>query len=138
MGAATQEVFELVLAREVAHAGGACGALVHLAWRSGQQADRLVQVYVDGELYDVTSDPAQRQMWLILDRSREHRIELLAVEEEVWAARPELLGSWRPAVRDAVEVAVLRDESLLVGTRVSVRLDGVEVDEGPMWPADEH
>lgn len=138
MLAATQDGFEVTLARPAVHGAGEEAALVHLWWRRSNDG-QLVQVYVDDELADVTVEPGQREMWLLLDRSRAHRIELLAVHpEEVWVARPELLRQWSPRVRDVAKVAVLRDEALAVDARVRVAVDGQVVDEAPMWPSDVH
>jgi len=139
---ATQGVFELVLTRPVVTAAGEHPRLVHLWWRAPLQDDRLVQVYVQGELYDVTLDPAVRGMSLVLDRTRPNRIELLAVPaddpEAVWRTQPDLLGSWQPAVSSDVSVVVVRDETLPLETQLVVEVDGPGVDHGVMWPEDQN
>ena len=136
---ATQDVFELVLARPVVTHAGEHGRLVHLWWRAPLQGNRLVQVYVNDELYDVTLDTTVREMLLVLDRARLQRIELLAVPADdsvaVWRPQPGLLGSWRPAVRSVAEVALVRDADLPDDTQLVVSVDGVQTDHSPMWPA---
>lgn len=135
---ATQSGLELTLARPVTLPGGDHPALVHLWWRGAVDEGQLVQVYVDGELYDATEDSRHQQMWLLLDRSRAHRIELLAVDASaVWLAQPEKLASWAPPVEDGVSLTLLRDERLAVDTRVSVELAGM-VDGAPLWPSESH
>lgn len=140
MSAATQDVFELVLARPVVTAAGDHGALVHLWWRTTEAlGERLVQVYVDGELADVTAEPTQREMWLLIDRAQGRRIELLAVDPaEAWRAQPESLVSWQPSVRSAAALALVRDEALPVDARVGVSVDGVLVDEAVLWAGQDH
>jgi len=138
----TQDVFELVVARAVLAAGAEHSWLVHLWWRAPEQGERVVQVYVDGELVDVVGWLEERETWLVLDRARKHRIELLAVATEngteVWKAYPRALGSWQPAVAGEVEITLLRDERLAADTTVSVGVDGAELDEGLMWSAVDH
>ena len=139
MPSATQDPFELTLARPVTLPAGEHPALVHLWWRSAPAGERLVQVYVDDELYDVTADPAHRQMWLVLDRTAAHRIELLAVPmDQAWQPQADALVAWQPKVRDVARLAVLRDETLTVDTQVRVSVDGKVVNEGPLWPSDAH
>jgi hypothetical protein len=139
---ATQSVFDLVMARPVITAAGEHPWLVHLWWSAPLQGARLVQVYVQDELYDVTLDPTLREMMLVLDRTRTNRIELLAVPDDdvevLWRPQPDLLGCWQPGVMDAVEVAMVRDEALGVETQVVVEVDGQAVDSGAVWPNDEN
>ena len=138
---ATQDVFELVLARPVKTPTGEHGSLVHLWWRAPGQGQRLVQVYVNGTLYDVTQDTSVREMFLVLDRTRPIQIELLAVPVEnpdaIWRPQPELLKSWQPTTQSSVHVELVRDENFPVDTQVEVAIDGAVVDAGPMWPATE-
>jgi hypothetical protein len=137
----TQDVFELALARPVVAADGEHQALVHLWWSAPQQGDRIVQVYVDGRLADVSVHPSQREMWLMLDRSRSHRIELLAVQPgdgSIWAEHRERLATWDPPFAGPAAAAVIRDPRLPVDTNVSIAVDGEPAASGPMWPADEH
>ena len=138
----TQSVFELVLARPVLNQHERRTGLVHLWWRAPQQGHRLTQVYADDQLLAVTTHPRQREMLLTLDRARPTRIELLAVDADeldaALTARPDLLGGWTPAVHDSADVALLRDESLPIGTRVTVRAGGALVAESAMWDAADH
>lgn len=136
----TQGDFELTLGRAVMQEGGEHDGLVHVWWRDPAAADRLVQVYVNGEFFDVTTDPDQRELWLVLDRSRPNRVELLAVPIEasdlLWHAQPDRLMAWNPPVEGAAEALVLRDESLPIGTRIEVAVDGNVVTAGELWPGD--
>lgn len=138
---ATQDVFELVLARPVITPAGEHPWLVQLWWRAPQQGDRLVQVYVQGELYDVTPDPSIKEICLLIDRAQTNRIELLAVPADdpqaVWRPQPEQLASWEPSVMSTAQVALVRDEVLPVDTQMGVSVDGVGTDHGAMWPNDE-
>lgn len=134
---ATQDVFELVLARSVHGSAGEHPRLVHLWWRAPDQGQRLVQVYVNDVLYDVTLDPTASEMFLVLDRSRALRIELLAVPagdpEAIWRPQPALLKSWTPRVQSTANVCVERDEDLPVDTQIGLTIDGLAVEVGPMW-----
>jgi hypothetical protein len=138
---ATQSVFELVLARPVVTPAGEHPWLVNLWWRASQQGDRLVQVYIQGGLYDVTLDPSVREMCLLVDRTHTNRIELLAVPaddaQEVWRPQPGLLASWDPGVSSTAQVVLVRDESLAVDTQLVISVDGTNTDHGAMWPNDE-
>ena len=138
---ATQDVFELVLARPVMTASGEHPKLVHLWWRAPMQGDRLVQVYINHALYDVTLDTSVREMFLVVDRTRQNRIELLAVPADdpqaVWRPQPGLLGAWQPVVSSVASVGLVRDVDLPVDTQLVVGVDGEVLDYGPMWPASE-
>jgi hypothetical protein len=138
----TQSMFELVLARPAVSEGGDHPHLVHLWWRAPQQGDRVVQVYVNDELVAVTLDPAQRETWLTLDHTRDHRIELLGVDagdpDAIATPRPDLLTSWQPHVTDRAAFTLIRDERLPVDTQIRVSLDGTVIDRAPLWPAREH
>ncbi len=134
---ATQDVFELVLARPVAITGGEHPNLAHVWWRAPQQGQRLVQIYVDDALFDVTLDVSQREVMIELDRTRPHRVELLAVPmdetDAVWRAQPGLLKAWQPRISDSLSIDVIRDESLPFDTLIQVELDGRVVCESPLW-----
>lgn len=135
---ATQDVFELVLARSVVTSTGEHGGLVHLWWRAPLQGNRLVQIYVDEVLYDVTLDVAVRDMYMVLDRSHQHRIELLAVPvddpDAVWRPQPDLLRGWNPGINSAARIELVRAEDLPVDTDLAVLVDGKDMACGPMWP----
>jgi len=131
----TQDVFDVVLARPAADG---CG-LTHLTWRAAGQGQRLVQVYVDGVLHDVSVEPTQRAMWLQLDPTRAHAIELLAVDSaDRWTDYRQRLSGWLPALSMLTEVALARDESLPIDTRIAVTVDGELMHVGPMWSATDH
>jgi hypothetical protein len=136
----TDSIFDLVLARPVITPGGE--GVVHLWWRAPDQGDRLVQVYIDGELAEVSADPADRELWLICDPSRGHRIQLLAVDtgddEAIWTPHPDRLNDWDPPFTTRLAAGLIRDERLPVDTTIGVRLDGREVARAPLWPGDVH
>ncbi len=132
---ATQSVFEMVLARWAEH--GPRG-LAHLMWRAPEQGDRLVQVYLDGVLYDVSHTIEQREMWLHVEPGRPRRIELMAVPvDRPWSDHRENLGGWSPGFVSTAELVLLRDESLDVDSRVSVRVDGQSGLGERLWRGDE-
>jgi hypothetical protein len=140
MNEPTQTIFDLVLARPIDRPGGEDGLLVHLWWRAPHQGERLVQVYVNDRLYDISLWSEQRAMWLMLDRRRPHRIELLGVSIDdargVWTPQPEHLQGWSPAVHDIGEVELIRDHTLPVDTWLKVEVDSQVMDEAAVWPAD--
>lgn len=110
--------------------------LVLLSWSSADPAGRVVQVYVNGQLYDVTTDPTQRELWMHLDRGSDAAVELLAVPiERAWEARTDLLAGWSPEWTTAASLTLIRDESLPTDSRVIVTLDGVDEPSEPLWTA---
>jgi len=138
----TQNVFEAVLARPVSQESGEHRSFIHLWWSAPGQGDRLVQVYMDGVLVEVTQDAAQRELWLICGRQTAHRIELLAVPandpDKIWHDFEEELQSWSPHINGGMRVGVIRDERLPFDARLAVNVDNMSVDEGAMWPSNKH
>ena len=138
----TQDVFDVVLARPVITEGGDDPVLVHVWWSAPQQRNRLVQMYLDDELTEVTIDSSQRDIWVLCDRNRMHRIELLAIDasdsEALWMSHQDQLLSWNPPTKTTASVAIIRDEQLSIDSQVIMEVDGEIVDQGAMWPADEH
>lgn len=129
----TQAVFKSVLARPALDVPG----LVHLTWRAPTLAEGwAVQIYVDDALYDVVTEASLSETWLTVDAFRGHRVELLAVADDVWRPRCEALEAWRPRVIDAVASSLMRDETLPVDARVRVTIDGVSHDAGLLWSGD--
>jgi len=117
----TQAVFERVVARPVATPALHHTRLVHVRWRAPQQADRLVQVYVNRRLSAVTRRSAQREAWLVLDPALHHEIELLAVAPASSAQdHAALLQGPIPRTTPAVELALLRDVAQPIDARVRV------------------
>lgn len=136
MNGPTQSVFESVALRP-SRAGLA--GLSHLTWRAPQQGDRLVQVYVDGSRYATTADPTQRSMWLWLDHTAGHWIELLAVDcADALVDRSSHLTADSPRPRTTTELALRRDESLDVEATVRVSVDGKLDHVSPLWAATDH
>lgn len=135
----SQDLIELVLGRAVLTEAGEHDSLAHLWWRLSPEADHVVQVYVNDELVDVGQDPTHPELWLILDRSQDQRIELLAVPRNTpelwWAPQPKQLNAWSPRTNTQTRVRLLREESLPIDTRVVVKRDGQTVAEGDMWPS---
>ncbi|MCC6681765.1 MAG: hypothetical protein IT445_12760 [Phycisphaeraceae bacterium] len=134
---ATQDVFELVLARPVLTEVGEHPHLVHLWWRAPQQGERVVWVFVDGELVDVAWDSGQRELWLSIDRSLPRRIELVAADADD-PSRKLVSSCWHPPVQSAAAVSLVRDETLPVDTHIEVREGEQLLDEAPMWGDGEH
>ncbi|NJL31002.1 MAG: hypothetical protein HC898_04890 [Phycisphaerales bacterium] len=117
---ATQSVIERLVARLVEGERG----LVHVQWLAGAQGQRVVQVYVDGRLSEVAGDAQVRELWVMADAARAHRVDVLAVPAaEAWkdhagllAAEGETHVGWQPGV--------IRDLRLPVDTRMQVRAGG--------------
>ncbi|MEM1027541.1 MAG: hypothetical protein AAGJ38_05615 [Planctomycetota bacterium] len=135
-----QAGLELTLGRAVVHEAGEHDSLVNLWWRDNTPEPSLVQVYVNGQLTTTTTSPDQRELWLIVNRSRQNRIELLKVNAEhadpLLEARPDRLRTWNPPISDGVEARVLRDESLPVDAKIEVAVDRQAVASGELWPND--
>ena len=124
-------LFEQVLLRGTTLTGE-----LHLSWIASQQGERLVRVYVNDELYDVSIDSAQREMWLYADLVRLVRVELVMVEvKDAWTDIVEQLGGWTPAINESAEMAMVRDEAMPIDARVVVSVDGVDKAEGRLWSA---
>lgn len=134
MSDVSQEIFERVVALPCEPEGS---ALAQLRWSAPEISDRVVQVYVNGRLYDVAMDPLQQEMWLQLDRTIDARIELLAVP--IGKSQEDLsrhLRGWTPGFVTAVSLAMLRDEALPLDSRAIVTVDGVDESGSPLWPAE--
>ncbi|MEM6257269.1 MAG: hypothetical protein AAGI37_03025 [Planctomycetota bacterium] len=122
---ATQQVFELVLARPVAAPDLQQGGLVHLLWRAPHQGDRLVQVYLNGRLSGASRSITEREAWLVVDHNGHTEIELLAVSPS--AASTDLaseLAGVQPATQPSASVTLLRDHGLPVDASVSASVLG--------------
>lgn len=111
--------------------------LALLSWRGdAPDATMAVQVYLDGELYDVAVDTNQREMWVRLPRSRNVAIELLAVPRgELWQDRSDALESWYPAWSPCASLAIGRDEAFANDVLVVATLDGEDEPPHPLWCA---
>jgi hypothetical protein len=132
----SQDIFELVL---LDPAVSGATSLARLTWRAPQQGNRVVQAYVNGRLYDVTATADQPEMWLWLDRSIDLHVQLLAVPAEL--ARADLsaeLDGWSPRLNTGAELAILRDESLAVDSRVVVSVDGAAEPARALWSTRDH
>lgn len=140
MSLPTQTVFKHVLAQPIDRPGGVDPQVVYLRWSAPQQGERIVQVYVNGLLHEVSPWPEDRALWLLLDRRQAHRIELLAVSvndpQGVWTPRPDCLTGWSPAVNDVAHLHMLRDHALPVDARFRVLVDGSLRDAGRVWDGD--
>lgn len=135
MNPPTQDIFEQVLLRPVVGRlsdDGASTAL--LSWVAAQQGDRLVQVYVDDVLTDISVDSSQREMWLHLDRTRTVRVELLAVDPaDALTDHAADLHGWSPRFVQQASLAAVRDEALPIDTRAVVTVDGADDHGHPLW-----
>jgi len=138
----TQQMFQCVLARPVITPVGQHAGLVHLWWSMPIQNNRIVQVYIDNELFDVATETDTPEMWIPIDRSRSHTIELLAMDadntEMIWTECTDQLQSWQPPFSDQVELALLPDSQLPPQTQIQVTVDNQYVEQQPLWPADSH
>jgi len=122
---ATQDVFELVFARPVAEPDLQHGKLIHLMWRSPNQGDRLVQVYLNGWLSAASGSITQRETWLVVDHDRHIQIELLAVEPaSVSVDLEHLLTGPDPSTQTFAALTLARDLSLPTNATLGVRVDG--------------
>lgn len=139
MNPMTQAPFQLVLARPVVTPDGEDPRLVHLTWRAASLAGLAVQVYLDGSLVALCTDPLQREVWLTCDRAVPHRIELLALPlsdvEALHREHPRSLTSWVPSASTEIAARVLRDESLPVDARLMLSLNGSPLADAAMWGA---
>lgn len=121
----TQQVFELVLARPVDTPDLQHAQLVHLIWRAPEQGDRLVQVYLNGQLAAASRSIAQREMWLMVDNDRHTEIELLAVHSSVVTNDlGDYLAGINPSTQPFAALRILRDTSLPADSCVSIEVDG--------------
>ena len=121
---ATQDVFELVLARPVAWPDLQHARLVHVQWWAPDQGERLVQLYANGELTASSSSPTQREAWLLTETNGHVQIELLAVRpEDVRTPWPEALAGVEPVVHVDASLTLLRDVALPPDAAVSIRVD---------------
>lgn len=127
----TQDNFALVLLRPCDPDGP---GLAHLSWRLHRPDDRVVQVYVNGSLFDAATDPMQREMWLHLDRATDVRIELLLTPAgDAWVNHAARLSGWSPGFVTEAALAMVRDESLPADSRVMVMVDGQSDSGHRLW-----
>jgi hypothetical protein len=109
-------------------------AMALLTWSMPPGDERFVQVYVNGALYDATIDPAQREIWLHLDRLKTARVELLAVEPaDVRRDFSSDLAAWEPPFVTRAQLTIVRDESWPIDSRVIVSIDGVDGPGSALW-----
>lgn len=122
---ATQQVFELVLARPVDTPDLQHGRLIHVMWRAPDQGERLVQFYVNGRLWGSSRSVTQRESWLVVDHEHHAQVELLAVNAaSVSIDFSSLLTGMEPATQSAAFLTVLRDLSLPVETELGLTVAG--------------
>ena len=129
----SKDVFEQVIVR---HVEGMAG-VVHVYWRATQQGGRVVQAYVDGRLMAVSTDAAARELWLMVDASTGHRVDLLAVpREQAWrdlAGELEALGDTKLGWR----LGVMRDLRLPVETVMQMKAGEQVVHESMLFAGDQ-
>lgn len=129
----TQAIFRAV---RLLDAAPAAAGLALLHWQSDDPAGRLVQVYLNGELCEVTDRTDERELWLHLDRSIANRVELIAVDPaERWLDYRDRLSAFDPRPTTTASLALRRDEALPIDTIVTVEVDGHCADRRPMWGA---
>jgi hypothetical protein len=128
---ATQSIFSHVLLR-------ACvpdeAGLALLTWQVNEPGDRVVQVYVNEQLYDVVEQPNACALWMQLDRTQDVRVELLAVDRDrAWVSEVDALSSWSPRLRSQVSLAFGRSNELPVDARAVLTVNGVAEPSVPLW-----
>ncbi|MAE62301.1 MAG: hypothetical protein CMJ49_13210 [Planctomycetaceae bacterium] len=135
MTSATQDIFDQVLLRAAVAALDDDGsAMALLSWVAPDQGDRLVQVYVNDVLADVSVDASQREMWLHLDRARPVRVELLAVDPQAALNDHATdLHGWSPRFTQRAALAITRDETLPVESVAIVSVDDAEDFGHRLW-----
>jgi hypothetical protein len=127
----TDSVFEQVLLWP-GDPGGADRLL--LQWQAPDQGERLVQVYVNRRLYDVSPDPTCRWLWLNLAGYGFAEVQLLAVDPtQAWTNLAAVLQPVTPPTGASVVVSLPRDQSWPADSWVEVQLDGQALGGGPLW-----
>lgn len=122
---ATQQVFDLVLARPVDSPDLQHGRLIHLMWRAPEQGQRLVQFYLNGQLSGSSRSITQREAWLVVDHDQHIQVELIAVSPaSATIDLASVLAGIEPATQPTASLTVLRDLSLPVDTTLGVAVDG--------------
>ncbi|MEO1235561.1 MAG: hypothetical protein AAFX76_02105 [Planctomycetota bacterium] len=125
-----------VVGRAVLDEAGEHDTLVHLQWRP-PDTPVAIQVYVNGDLADVVADSSSHEAWLILDRASVQEVELLALPlhnaVDVWAGPPTSNGGFETTATSRIQVALLRDETLPIDTKIGVLIDGNRVGEALFW-----
>lgn len=122
---ATQQVFELALARPVDAPDLQHGRLIHLMWRAPEQGERLVQFYLNGQLSGASASITQREAWLVVDHEQHAQIELLAVSPAYATVDlASVLSGVEPRTTPAASLTILRDLSLPVDTVLRVAVEG--------------
>jgi hypothetical protein len=107
-------------------------------WSPAVSVYEAVQVYIDGELFDVATRPGTDRMLLRLDRGVDAVIEMIVVcAVEPWTPRPAGLSSYdEPPVR-TIALAMSRDAGRLPPyAGVGIAIDGVPIGTEAIWPAD--
>jgi len=91
------------------------------------------------ELAAVVLDADQHEIVLALDRSRDHRIELLAIDVDngapPWLPCPQALHGWRNVEDGVHRVRIVPDSRLGIDTRVTVSVDGGRPQAVPLFAA---
>lgn len=129
----TQTIFEQVLL-EAARPVDAGLAL--LSWQLSDGAERLVQVYLNGQLHDAALDAQQRQLWMQLDRSIDNCVELLAVSPaDRWCDFSSRLSAIDPPIESRATVAIVRDPSLPIDAQVELQVDAMVQRRSALWSA---
>ncbi len=131
--AISKAVIEEVLLRQVEGMAG----VVHVFWRAMTQGERVVQAYVDGRLAAVSAEAAERELWLMVDASKGHRVDLLAVpRDEAWrdfGSELEALGDTKLGWR----LGVVRDLRLPMETVMQVKAGERVVHESMLFAGDQ-
>lgn len=120
MGAGRTDIFKRVITRVTNMRG-----LYLVQWWL-KEKPYVVQVYVDGQYYDMSIHEGDGEMWVFVDHARDVQFHLVGVEAH---------DRYRDCAEDIegfrtwAKVGVIRDESLPVASEIQVRLNG-ETDAG--------
>ena len=126
----TQQVFELVLARPVDAPDLQHARLIHLMWRAPEQGERLVQVYLNGQLSITSRSITQRDAWLMLDHDKHTQIELLAVcPSNATDDQSEYLAGTNPSTQPFAAVRIMRDTAMPIDSCLSIEVEGASVSD---------
>lgn len=140
--AMTQAIFQSVQVRPVIAAGSAWGTssacltsgtlpgYVQVAWQTGEQHDQLVLAYVDGRFAGMTHQTDQRELWLQMDPSISHEVQLWAISAEQAAGLIPPMTSGSSAM---ATLTIRRDETWPVQTQLRWSVNDQQQPTLPLW-----
>ena len=118
-------------------AGNEHPRLILVDWDVSATGEYLVQIYLDGYLYDVSPSPDHRSICLGVDRQEDHQIELIAVcPSEPWANHHAQMTEWG-RLGSIPRVVLHRSVDVALDARVRLSLDATVQGETPVWTSRE-